>query len=147
MRSRLREGKYKELRVISELIALGFDVYPAAVDDQGIDCVLRVKRGPCPEYYDVQIKGYKGYNRVVGVTRDDVQKQQDKYLLILAFFHRDGKDEIFFLTREQVLQMKDHALSTGADKGKGWGDLPFNKEERSRFANQKIQHLRRFLGC
>ncbi len=46
-------GKRQEYSVIAELLKRGFDVYMTLVDDQGIDCVLRVDD---KKYLDVQIK-------------------------------------------------------------------------------------------
>ena len=46
-------GKRQEYSVITELLKRGFDVYMTLVDDQGIDCVLRVDD---KKYLDVQIK-------------------------------------------------------------------------------------------
>jgi hypothetical protein len=136
----VREGKWKELRVISDLLKSGLDVYPAAVDDQGIDCVIRTENGGRVTYYDVQIKGYRGYNRVIGVSRRTVEQQTGAYLLVLAFFHPHPKrDEVFFLTRRQVLDLKDRDFGPGGD-GK-WGDLLFNKQDRESFARQMIEHL------
>ncbi len=46
-------GKRQEYSVVAELLKRGFDVYMTLVDDQGIDCVVRLD----PEHYiDVQIK-------------------------------------------------------------------------------------------
>jgi len=143
-RGSVREGKWKELRVISELLRFGLDVYPAAVDDQGIDCVIRTEHGGRPVYYDVQIKGYRGYNRVIGVNRARVEQQAGKYLLIIAFFHdRPKADEMFFLTRRQVLDLKDRDFPGGKDEG--WGDLLFNRPDREQFAEQTIDKLKDFL--
>jgi hypothetical protein len=46
-------GKRQEYSVIAELLKRGFDVYMTLVDDQGIDCVLRLDD---KKYLDVQIK-------------------------------------------------------------------------------------------
>ena len=35
-------GKRQEYSVIAELLKRGFDVYMTLVDDQGIDCVVRL---------------------------------------------------------------------------------------------------------
>jgi len=141
--SRLREGKCKEMLVLSRLIALGLDVYPAAVDDQGIDCVLRVPGGGDPEYWDVQIKGYTGYQRVVGVARKSVEEKSGNYLLLLAFVHRERRDEVFFLTKDQILSLKDAAFGRGRDGG--WGDIAFNRPQREAFSGQTIEKLSAFL--
>jgi hypothetical protein len=46
-------GKRQEYRAIAELLRRGFDVYLTLVDDQGIDCVIRINES---RYLDVQIK-------------------------------------------------------------------------------------------
>ena len=48
-------GKRQEFVAISELLKRGFDVYLTLVDDQGIDCIVRLDRDP-PTYLDIQIK-------------------------------------------------------------------------------------------
>jgi hypothetical protein len=143
--SRLREGKYKELLVLSRLIAVGLDVYPSAVDDQGIDCVLRVAIGGEARYWDIQIKGYRGYARVVGVDRKAVERKPEDYLLLLAFLHQNRADEVFFLTKRQVLALKDDAFGRGKDGG--WGDIAFNRPQRERFSSQTIDSLPAFLDA
>ncbi|MBT3982924.1 MAG: hypothetical protein HOE90_16315 [Bacteriovoracaceae bacterium] len=46
-------GKRQEYSVIAELLKRGFDVYMTLVDDQGIDCVVRLDN---KRYLDIQIK-------------------------------------------------------------------------------------------
>lgn len=46
-------GKRQEFKAIAKLLELGFDVYSTLVDDQGIDCVIRLN---CKRYLDIQIK-------------------------------------------------------------------------------------------
>ncbi|HET6440855.1 MAG TPA: hypothetical protein VFH53_00645 [Phycisphaerae bacterium] len=46
-------GKRQEYSVVAELLRHGFDVYMTLVDDQGIDCVVRLD---ATRYVDVQIK-------------------------------------------------------------------------------------------
>jgi hypothetical protein len=46
-------GKRQEYLVIAELLKRGFDVYMTLVDDQGIDCVIRLDD---ERYLDIQIK-------------------------------------------------------------------------------------------
>ena len=46
-------GKRQEFVVIAELLKHGFDVYLTLVDDQGIDCVVRLNE---TKYLDIQIK-------------------------------------------------------------------------------------------
>jgi len=46
-------GKRQEYSVVAELLRHGFDVYMTLVDDQGIDCVVRLD---ATRYVDIQIK-------------------------------------------------------------------------------------------
>ncbi|MBD3359243.1 MAG: hypothetical protein GF365_00845 [Candidatus Buchananbacteria bacterium] len=46
-------GKRQEYVVIAELLKRGFDVYMTLVDDQGIDCIIRIND---KKYIDIQIK-------------------------------------------------------------------------------------------
>ena len=46
-------GKRQEYSVIAELLKRGFDVYQTLVDDQGIDCIIRIDHN---RYLDIQIK-------------------------------------------------------------------------------------------
>lgn len=46
-------GKRQEYSVVAELLRRGFDVYMTLVDDQGIDCIIRLDY---KRYLDIQIK-------------------------------------------------------------------------------------------
>ncbi|MCB1490823.1 MAG: hypothetical protein KDJ77_03335 [Rhodobiaceae bacterium] len=48
-------GKRQEYIAVAELLRRGFDVYMTLVDDQQIDCVIRLDEIP-PRYLDIQIK-------------------------------------------------------------------------------------------
>lgn len=49
-------GKRQEYIAVAELVRRGYDVYMTLVDDQQIDCVVRLVVGSHPVYIDVQIK-------------------------------------------------------------------------------------------
>ena len=49
-------GKRQEYIAVAELLRRGFDVYMTLVDDQQIDCVVRIEVDGHPAYIDVQIK-------------------------------------------------------------------------------------------
>ncbi len=55
-RSSASFGKRQEYIAVAELLRRGFDVYMTLVDDQQIDCVLRIKKGDQLKYLDIQIK-------------------------------------------------------------------------------------------
>ena len=48
-------GKRQEYIAVAKLLQKGFDVYMTLVDDQQIDCVVRLP-GEMPQYVDIQIK-------------------------------------------------------------------------------------------
>lgn len=54
-RSSASFGKRQEFSAIAELLKRGYDVYITLVDDQQIDCVVRLDHDP-PVYVDIQIK-------------------------------------------------------------------------------------------
>lgn len=49
-------GKRQELVAFAELLRRGFDVYLTLVDDQQIDCIVRLGDRDPPVYIDIQIK-------------------------------------------------------------------------------------------
>lgn len=55
-RSSASFGKRQEFAAIAELMKRNYDVYLTLVDDQQIDCILRLERDPYPVYVDIQIK-------------------------------------------------------------------------------------------
>jgi hypothetical protein len=55
-RSSASFGKRQEFGAIAELMRRGYDVYLTLVDDQQIDCIVRIERNPYPVYIDIQIK-------------------------------------------------------------------------------------------
>ncbi len=54
-RSSASFGKRQEYIAVAELLRRNFDVYMTLVDDQQIDCVVRLPGSP-PSYVDIQIK-------------------------------------------------------------------------------------------
>jgi len=55
-RSSASFGKRQEYIAVAELLRRNFDVYMTLVDDQQIDCVVRLERGAVVRYLDIQIK-------------------------------------------------------------------------------------------
>lgn len=49
-------GKRQEYIAVAELLRRGYDVYMTLVDDQQIDCVVRLEDKGVPRYVDIQIK-------------------------------------------------------------------------------------------
>lgn len=55
-RSSASFGKRQEYTAVAELLRRGFDVYMTLVDDQQIDCIIRIERDGVLRYIDLQIK-------------------------------------------------------------------------------------------
>jgi hypothetical protein len=55
-RSSASFGKRQEYVAMAELLRRGFDVYMTLVDDQQIDCVIRLEENGTLRYLDIQIK-------------------------------------------------------------------------------------------
>lgn len=55
-RSSASFGKRQEYVAVAELLRRGFDVYMTLVDDQQIDCIIRLEEEGVPQYLDIQIK-------------------------------------------------------------------------------------------
>ena len=108
-------GKRQEYSVITELLKRGFDVYMTLVDDQGIDCVLRVDD---KKYLDVQIK-----------ARSKEAKQWN-FFAAMSFDVRDNFYFIFYTEKNNnlwVIPSKDvKELGIENKSGKNVGKiLPF----------------------
>ena len=55
-RSSASFGKRQEFIAVAELLKRRFDVYMTLVDDQQIDCIIRLDEKKGPRYLDIQIK-------------------------------------------------------------------------------------------
>jgi hypothetical protein len=103
-------GKRQEYAVVAELLRRNFDVYMTLVDDQGIDCVVRLNRH---HYLDVQIK-----------ARSERAKHWN-FFPALSFTPRDNLFFVFYTEKSDtfwVMPSKDVArLSTRNRTGKNAG--------------------------
>ena len=82
-------GKRQEFVAIAELLKRDFDVYLTLVDDQGIDCIIRLDRD-VPVYLDIQIKARsKGAKNPGTFSAMIIQKPRPNYFYI---FYSEGAD-------------------------------------------------------
>ena len=75
-------GKRQEYIAVAEMLKRGFDVYMTLVDDQQIDCILRIG---CvsPQYIDVQIKARSQSAKHPCLFANlQIQKPRDNYVFI-----------------------------------------------------------------
>ncbi len=86
-RSTASFGKRQEYSVIAELLRREFDVYMTLVDDQGIDCIIRLDR---QRYLDIQIK-----------ARSRTAQEWNRFAA-LDFEARDNFFFIFYLERSDT---------------------------------------------
>ena len=112
-------GKRQEYTVIAELLRRGFDVYATLVDDQGIDCIVRLND---KKYLDIQIK-----------ARSKMAKQWN-FFAAMSFMPRQNYWFIFYTEMNDtfwILPSKDVCKlsvmnKTGKNKGKRSLSLPKN---------------------
>ena len=127
MISKIRVGKGYEHSVFGLLINNDFDVYFPAVDDQGIDGLIRVKKENKIKYYDIQIKGGADWSRIRCKT-DKIHKN------MVLFLYSSKTNELFWLLYDDVLKLFP---STGSE----WGDVFINKSIRNKLFNSKHSSL------
>ncbi len=98
-------GKRQEFVAMAELLKRGFDVYDTMVDDQGIDCIIRIpKDDGSVRYLDIQIKARsKNVNPknagFFGPMKIDVR---DNYWFI---FYSEWIDAYWVMSSEEVTTM------------------------------------------
>ena len=114
-------GKRQEYRAVAELLHRGFDVYMTLVDDQGIDCVIRINDA---RYLDVQIKARsknikpKNYGFFPALT---VPVNRNNYFFI---FYVEKADEYWVISSEKIIELAKvygssiNQVLTGDNKGK-----------------------------
>ena len=126
-------GKRQEYSVVAELLKRNFDVYMTLVDDQGIDCVVRLSE---KHYLDIQIK-----------ARSKDAKHHHTFAA-MSFSPRKNLFFIFYTEKDDkfwVMPSKDLASicllnKSGKNKGKRTFILPKRDQE------EKAERFRKFEG-
>jgi len=126
-------GKRQEYTVIAELLRRGFDVYTTLVDDQGIDCVIRLNE---KKYIDVQIK-----------ARSRIAKQWN-FFTAMSFEPRKNYWFIFYTEMNKtfwILPSHDVvalAITNKTGKNKGKRSLSLPKDLKGR----KAQKFKKYMN-
>lgn len=128
-------GKRQDYSVIAELLRRGFDVYMTLVDDQGIDCVVRLDE---KRYIDIQIKArsktakYRSYFSAMST------KPRDNYFFIFYL----EKNESFWVVPSNELVSLCFSNVSGKHKGKLSFLLPKQEhgEKADRFQKYKNEN-------
>ena len=91
-------GRRQEYVVVAELLRRGFDVYTTLVDDQGIDCIIRLDE---KHYIDIQIKARsrkaKQWNFFAAMTIEP----RDNYYFI---FYLERNDTFWVMPSSKVIE-------------------------------------------
>ena len=110
-------GKRQEYVVVAELLKRGFDVYMTLVDDQGIDCVVRLDE---KHYLDVQIKARSTaamqWNLFAAMT---IEARGNYYFI----FYLEHNDTFWVMPSGKVIQF-GHENQAGKHAGKFSLTLP-----------------------
>jgi hypothetical protein len=113
-------GKRQEYVVIAELLKRKFDVYLTLVDDQGIDCIIKINNDA---YIDIQIK-----------ARSETAKQWNLFAA-MKIVPRDNYYFVFYIETNNtfwVMPSKDvvkYAITNKNGKHSGKHSLTIPKSE------------------
>ena len=126
-------GKRQEYLVVAELLRRGFDVYLTLVDDQGIDCIIRLDKD---RYIDVQIKARskeaRQWNRFAALS---IEPRENYYFI----FYLEANDTIWVMPSNDVV-----ALATKNQTGKNAGKYALNFPKAAN--TQKARQFRKYKG-
>lgn len=115
-------GKRQEFKAIAKLLELEFDVYSTLVDDQGIDCIIRIDP---TRYLDIQLKARsidncilkdRGYFPQLSIT-----EPRDNYFFI---FYSQQADSYWVIHCVDIINMATKGgynvsrMKSGKNKGK-----------------------------
>lgn len=110
-------GKRQEFVAIAELLRRGFDVYMTLVDDQQIDCVVRMERDGRPVYVDLQIKARSNdaKPRYAGTFANlGIRNPRENFYFI---FYSEHADSYWIMPSFDVARLANK-LKSGESKGR-----------------------------
>ena len=108
-RSSASFGKRQEFVAIAELLRRNFDVYLTLVDDQQIDCVLRLEREPYPIYVDIQIKARSKNTKNPGAfAAMEIRKARPNFFFI---FYSEAANEYWIMPSIEVAKAANQVKS------------------------------------
>jgi hypothetical protein len=113
-RSTASFGKRQEYIAVAELLKRGFDVYMTLVDDQQIDCVVRIPGSP-PSYIDLQIKARSKTARYAGTFAAlEIKEPRENFLFL---FYSEACDTYWVMPSLDVVKLANRN-NAGANAGK-----------------------------
>lgn len=113
-------GKRQEYIAVAELLRRGLDVYMTLVDDQQIDCVVRVDGDEEPVYIDVQIKARSKDAKHPGTFAAlEVRQPRPNFMFV---FYSEGANAYWVMPSLDLVQQatmnKGGVTGDGPNKGK-----------------------------
>ena len=102
-------GKRQEFAAIAELLKRNYDVYLTLVDDQQIDCIVRLEREPAPVYVDVQIKARSKRAKNAGTfAAMEIRKPRPNFFFI---FYSEAANEYWVMPSLEVARLANRGKS------------------------------------
>ncbi|MCB1130003.1 MAG: hypothetical protein KDN05_02675 [Verrucomicrobiae bacterium] len=113
-------GKRQEYIAVAELLRRDFDVYMTLVDDQQIDCVIRLEDGDGPpRYLDIQIKARsRDAKQASTFAALQIRQPRDNFWFI---FHCEAAGQYWVMPSKEVVRLSNENKGgeTGDGKNKG----------------------------
>ncbi|MCK6418279.1 MAG: hypothetical protein L6Q57_04985 [Alphaproteobacteria bacterium] len=107
-------GRRQEYGAFAELLKRGYDVYATLVDDQQIDCVVRLDKEP-PVYIDIQIKARSKTAKNSGTfSAMTIKNPRANFFYI---FYSEGADCYWIIPSLDIVE-KANVNKDGKNKGK-----------------------------
>jgi hypothetical protein len=102
-------GKRQEFVAIAELMKRGYDVYLTLVDDQQIDCIVRLEREPFPVYVDIQIKARSKNAKSPGTfAAMEIRKPRQNFYFV---FYSEAANEYWIMPSLEVAKLANRGKS------------------------------------
>lgn len=118
-------GKRQEYAVIAELLKRNFDVYMTLVDDQGIDCVIRINQ---TQYLDIQIKARSDSAKQPRLFAGISIEPRDNYFFI---FYTEIDNTFWIMPSNDVVNLAS-TNESGTNKGKHSITMPTTGSRKRR---------------
>ena len=131
--NKLQIGKRSEYEVWALLLKGGLDVFPAIVDDKGIDGIV----GYNGKYCEIQIKSGANWKNQRGLKYEIIKKHKDRIFIIFNY----EEEQLLFFTGEQILNEPEFKKTIRWDISQ----LKLNNKMREKYKNQRKEDLIKFI--
>lgn len=124
-------GKRQEYAAVAELLRRDFDVYMTLVDDQQIDCVIRMEDDDgTPRYLDIQIKARsRSANHAATFAALQIRKPRDNFWFI---FYSEAAGTYWVMSSKEVVRHSNENKGGESGEGKNKGKFTI------KLANQNV---------